>query len=46
VDLEITPEPSEEERAAIAKALANEADEHPVSPWLQRVLPQRDDDEA
>jgi hypothetical protein len=46
VDLEITPEPSEEERAAIAKALAYEADQHPVSPWLRQVLPQRDAEEA
>jgi hypothetical protein len=38
MDLEITPEPSEEERAAIAKALAEEAAEGLDSPWLLQVL--------
>jgi hypothetical protein len=38
--LEITPEPSEEERAAIAAALA-EAVEEP-SAWADSALPQRE----
>lgn len=39
MDLEITPEPTEEERAAIAKALAEDAAEPQPSPWGARVLP-------
>jgi hypothetical protein len=39
MELEITPEPSEEERAAIAEALAHEPEE-PGSPWEAAVLPQ------
>jgi hypothetical protein len=40
--LEITPEPSEDERAAIEQALREEA-EAPVSAWPEAVLPGRDD---
>jgi len=39
VELEITPEPSEEERAAIAAALAQEPEE-PGFAWDAAVLPQ------
>jgi hypothetical protein len=42
VTLEITPEPSEDERAAIVAALAQEA-ETPASAWPETVLPWRDD---
>jgi hypothetical protein len=42
VKLEITPEPSEAERAAIEAALAQEA-EGPASAWAETVLPGRDD---
>ena len=41
MDLEITPEPSEVERAAIAKALGQEAAETPASAWAGRLLPLR-----
>ena len=43
VKLEITPEPSEDERGAIAAALAQEA-ERPASAWPETVFPDRDDD--
>jgi len=42
VKLEITPEPSDAERAAIAAALAAGADE-PPSAWPETVLPGQDD---
>src|SRR5581483_9409532 len=42
VEFEITPKPSEEERAALEAALAEEAEETP-SPWLRRVLPGREE---
>jgi hypothetical protein len=42
VKLEITPEPSEEERAAIVAAVALEAGT-PASAWPETVLPWRDD---
>jgi hypothetical protein len=38
MELEITPEPTEEERAAIAKALAEEAAEKPRSAWAPEIL--------
>jgi hypothetical protein len=37
MELEITPEPTDEERAAIVAALAEEA-KQPASPWLGAVL--------
>jgi hypothetical protein len=41
----ITPEPSEEERAAIAAALERESSEaEPHSPWQEALLPVRDDE--
>jgi hypothetical protein len=42
VDLEITPRPSEDERAAIAGALGQEADE-PAPAWPEALLPGRDE---
>jgi hypothetical protein len=42
VKLEITPEPSDDERAAIEAALAQEA-ETPASAWPETVLPEWDD---
>jgi hypothetical protein len=44
VDLEITPQPTEEERAAILAALAEDAEEDRPSPWAQELLPGREDD--
>jgi len=44
VELEIMPEPSEEERAAIAAALALEPVE-PVSPWERAVLREEETEE-
>jgi hypothetical protein len=42
MDLQITPQPSEDERAAIEAALAEEA-ELPASSWPDAVLPAADD---
>jgi hypothetical protein len=42
VKLEITPEPSEDERAVIVAAVAQEA-ETPASAWPETVIPWRDD---
>jgi hypothetical protein len=39
VDFVITPEPGEEERAAILAALAEEAEEQKASPWTEELLP-------
>jgi hypothetical protein len=45
VDVEITPEPTEEERAAILRALELEASEHPErSPWWEAGLEPPDED--
>jgi hypothetical protein len=43
--LEISPEPSEQERAAIEAALAQESrdEEASASPWADELLPQRED---
>ena len=38
VDVEITPEPTEEERQAILEALAAEADENPLTAWRAAAL--------
>jgi hypothetical protein len=40
--LEITPQPSEEERAAIEAALAEDVGER-SSPWADALLPPRED---
>ena len=42
VNIEITPQPSEDARSAIVAALAQEA-EAPASAWPETVLPGRDD---
>ena len=42
VELEITPPASDEERAAIAAALAEETEDEP-SAWARTVLPDRDE---
>jgi hypothetical protein len=41
MDLEITPEPSEAERAAIEAALTAEVAEEAPSPWAEALLPGR-----
>lgn len=46
MDVEISPEPDEGERAAILAALADDAGERdPLSPWAQAALPERDGEE-
>jgi hypothetical protein len=35
VDIEIRPEPTEEERAAIVAALAEEAEKPAPAPWIE-----------
>jgi hypothetical protein len=42
--LEITPMPSEEERAAIEAALGQEGHEERSSAWADLLLPGREDD--
>ncbi|HKI91076.1 MAG TPA: hypothetical protein VJ986_02140 [Gaiellaceae bacterium] len=42
MELQITPEPSEEERAAIVAALAEEAEERRPSPRADAALPRRE----
>jgi hypothetical protein len=46
VDIVITPEPSGDERAAIAAALAQEASEaaETHSPWAEALLPRPEDE--
>jgi hypothetical protein len=44
MELEVSPEPSEEERAAIAAALA-EDDAEAGSPWAEALLPKRKESE-
>jgi hypothetical protein len=45
--LDITPEPDEDERAAILAALAADKVSHPVaSEWAQALLPSRDGEEG
>lgn len=46
MDLEITPAPTEQERAAIEAALAADAREERElpAPWAQELLPRREDD--
>jgi hypothetical protein len=41
--LEISPEPSDQERAAIEAALAQESRDEETSPWADELLPQRED---
>jgi hypothetical protein len=42
MQLEISPEPSDQERAAIAAALAHDAEPAP-SAWQQSALPRQDE---
>jgi hypothetical protein len=42
--LEISPQPSDQERAAIEAALAQEGRDELASPWADELLPQREDD--
>ena len=42
--LEIKPQPTEEERAAIEAALDADAEEERPSPWAQALLRRREDD--
>ena len=41
MDLEITPQPSDQERAAIEAALVQEAQEGRSSAWADALLPAR-----
>ena len=45
MDLDITPEPSDAERAAIEAALAGDGEEGVPgpSPWSEALLPQREE---
>jgi hypothetical protein len=45
MDFEVTPQPSDEERAAIEAALVQEAQEERSSAWADALLPRRDDDQ-
>jgi hypothetical protein len=42
--IEITPQPTDEERAAIDAALGQEARVERASAWADRLLPAREDD--
>jgi hypothetical protein len=44
VELEITPQPTDLERAAIEAALGEEADAERASAWADEALPKRDQD--
>jgi len=44
MNLEITPQPSDQERAAIEAALGQEAHEERSTVWADLLLPQREDD--
>ena len=44
MNLEITPQPSDPERAAIEAALGQEAQEERSSGWADLLLPQREGD--
>jgi hypothetical protein len=44
MDLEITPEPSDQDRAAIEAALGQEGHEERSSAWADLLLPGREDD--
>jgi hypothetical protein len=45
MDFEVTPQPSDQERAAIEAALVQEAQERRSSAWAESLLPRRDDDQ-
>jgi hypothetical protein len=44
MDFEVTPQPSDQERAAIEAALGREAQEKWTSAWADALLPQREDE--
>jgi hypothetical protein len=44
MDFEITPQPSDQERAAIEAALGRETQEKPTSAWADALLPGREDE--
>jgi hypothetical protein len=44
MNFEVTPQPSDQERAAIEAALVQETREKRSSAWADALLPQRDDD--
>jgi len=44
MNFELTPQPTEEERAAVLAALAEEAKEAKESPWARELLPNRDEE--
>jgi hypothetical protein len=44
MNLEITPQPSDQERAAIEAALGQEALDERPSAWADLLLPQREDE--
>jgi hypothetical protein len=46
VHLEITPDPTEEERRAIVEALQEETEASQLSPWQKEALASADDDYA
>jgi hypothetical protein len=43
MDFEVTPQPSDEERAAIEAALVQETPEERSSAWADSLLPGRED---
>jgi hypothetical protein len=43
MDFEVTPQPSDQERAAIDAALVQEEQEERSSAWADALLPRRDD---
>jgi hypothetical protein len=45
MNLEVTPQPSDQERAAIEAALVQERQEERSSAWADALLPRRDDAE-
>jgi len=46
MNFELTPQPTDEERAAILAALAEETEEDEPSPWARELLPRWGADEA
>jgi hypothetical protein len=44
MDFEVTPQPSDQKRAAIEAALGREAQEERSSAWADALLPQREDE--
>jgi hypothetical protein len=46
MNFELTPQPTEEERAAILAALNDEPSGDEPSPWARELLPRRDGEDA